>query len=484
MGNQMIISHDNTLAQVSSEDKDLIKLVKDRLTYTDPKAKHTQAYKNHHWDGKRSLFSEKYQTFPAGLLYYVTRKLNREKIPFELIDKRPLGEPSKNRMVKSIYELRPHQQAAVDIFLDEERNRGIIKLPTRSGKTVIAGYLISYLNIPSLFVVPDKRLLNQTYDEFRDIYGLKCGKLGDGNFSIKHHNIAIINSVARYLKSPNSKENKQRFHDRARQIRQMCQLTNFVIFDECHLSSGDYQLVSMSLTHAGWRLGLSATPLLGGKKQKLFTMAMTGDLLYEQEIETLAERGDVVKPTVFFVRCDHSPSNMVQYWEDAYREGIIENEKRNKMIGYISMSKAKSNQVLILVESIEQGNFLNNLIKDKGYKSDFVYGKHDGDKRQAAIHDIQSGRLDVLIASRIFNQGVDIPLLDVVIIAGGYKSAILTYQRYGRGMTKTKTKKRTEVYDFYDAGSYFLEKHSNERMDLVKKEKAFDLQIITIGDLK
>jgi superfamily II DNA or RNA helicase len=171
-------------------------------------------------------------------------------------------------------------------------------------------------------------------------------------------------------------------------------------------------------------------------------------------------------------------------WQDAYDEGIVYNDKRNKMIAVAAITMfSKDKKVLILVEAIDQGNSILEILRKKNLEVDFIYGKHSGEQRSEANNKIQSGELDILIASRVYNQGINIPLIDCVIIGGGYKSAILTYQRYGRGMTKRGDKTETIVIDFFDKGSYFLEKHSQERISLVNEEKAFKIEYKTIGEL-
>jgi superfamily II DNA or RNA helicase len=97
--------------------------------------------------------------------------------------------------------------------------------------------------------------------------------------------------------------------------------------------------------------------------------------------------------------------------------------------------------------------------------------------------DIQTGALDVLVTSRIFNEGVDLPLLESVVVASGYKAVGLTYQKYGRGSRKAKKKDNTTIFDCYDEFAPKLKEHSDARLAMVRKNRAFDVELIEWQDI-
>ena len=70
--------------------------------------------------------------------------------------------------------------------------------------------------------------------------------------------------------------------------------------------------------------------------------------------------------------------------------------------------------------------------------------------------------------STIFDEGVDIPEVNVLIIAAGGKSEVKTIQRIGRGLRKKKVG-GVLVFDFKDA-SKFLDRHSIDRIKVYQKE--------------
>ena len=90
--------------------------------------------------------------------------------------------------------------------------------------------------------------------------------------------------------------------------------------------------------------------------------------------------------------------------------------------------------------------------------------------------DIILEKRQVLIASKIFDQGVDIPELDALILAGSGKSSARALQRIGRVIRGYPGKKWANVIEFWDNAKY-LESHSSARLKIYKSEPAFQIKI-------
>jgi superfamily II DNA or RNA helicase len=79
-----------------------------------------------------------------------------------------------------------------------------------------------------------------------------------------------------------------------------------------------------------------------------------------------------------------------------------------------------------------------------------------------AIKDLNEGRLDILIASDIFKEGVDIPTVPTLINAAGQKSKVATIQRIGRALRPKPPHNKALIIDFID-GNEPLKRHSLQR---------------------
>ena len=80
-----------------------------------------------------------------------------------------------------------------------------------------------------------------------------------------------------------------------------------------------------------------------------------------------------------------------------------------------------------------------------------------------------------LIATTLADEGLDIPSLDCLILAGGGKSATRAYQRIGRALRPAPDKEEAAILDFFDRAPY-LQEHSLERLRLYRHEPAFDVR--------
>jgi superfamily II DNA or RNA helicase len=151
-------------------------------------------------------------------------------------------------------------------------------------------------------------------------------------------------------------------------------------------------------------------------------------------------------------------------WQSAYDQAIVHNKERNKKI--IELIKENDIPTLVLVKIIEHGEELQNLIPG----SIFVNGKDTSPKeRMRVIEAFEKGEIKVLISSNIFNEGVSITNIHMLIIASAMKGYTETSQKLGRSLRIGEGKKTALVFHFYDAGNRFTEKHSKRRASIYKK---------------
>ena len=103
-------------------------------------------------------------------------------------------------------------------------------------------------------------------------------------------------------------------------------------------------------------------------------------------------------------------------------------------------------------------------------RSKLLTGKHAGAVRTEARKDFRTGALEVLIATPIFDEGVDLPELDVIVLAAGGKSAVRLLQRIGRSLRLSPGKTHAMIHDFLDSGNRYTLGHSMGRLKACKKE--------------
>ena len=98
-------------------------------------------------------------------------------------------------------------------------------------------------------------------------------------------------------------------------------------------------------------------------------------------------------------------------------------------------------------------------------------------ERKQILEDFGNKKIKILI-STVVNEGVNIPSMDVIIMAGGGKSNKQTVQRVGRALRKAEGKSEAVIIDFMDADGGMLQRHSKARLKTYRKESEFEIKEI------
>jgi len=237
----------------------------------------------------------------------------------------------------------------------------------------------------------------------------------------------------------------------------------------CHVLPADsFWRVAMKASSAYFRIGMSGTPLARGDKRSLLAVAATGPVIFRLKPDVLIERGVIARPRIRMLPCMQA-SGFTPTWNDAYRDLVVNSVPRNRLV--VEATRRAAKPALVFVKEVDHGRLLAVALNKAGVRTEFVFGADDTDERRAATARLERGELDALIASVVFQQGVDIPSLASVIVAAGGKSTIASLQRIGRGMRTDGGKKAEfEVYDILDRGNKWLEKHAKARQRAFLKE--------------
>jgi superfamily II DNA or RNA helicase len=406
-------------------------------------------------------------SFPTGLVPSVESACSDMGYDVDITDHRPTISPRVSNF--SLEGVRMEDDYAYQIDACHkmvEKKQGILKIATNGGKTEIACGVTKYLGLNTLFVVTTRELLYQARQRFQRRLGLDTsavGIVGDGHFSPGTFiTIATVDTLE-------SRINTQEVQD-------LIQQTEVLFLDECHhVGSESWYTVSV-LCPAHYRFGLSGTPLDRTDGANLRLIAACGPVIYEVTNKELVERGISAKAEIIFDQITRPTLKKGIRYPTAYKQGVSENpELLNRVIEWTKIFKDQSISTLILVEEISQGKLLDDMLwtqtDGEFIPHQFIYGEENTTIRQKALQDFASGSLPVLIASTILDEGVDVPTIDALILAGSRKSRIRTMQRLGRGLRG----KKLIVVEFANYCHKYLIKHSMKRLDDYKAEDCFGI---------
>lgn len=482
------ISINNVFCQISYlTDIRVIDKLDRELSYYVEGYQYMPSYKARKWDGRTRLLTNQLK-FQTGLLPYVEDILRRCNVQYQLNDTREdviLGEEI--AINKNYYIPRDYQIQTVDECL--KHKCGLVKIATGGGKSFVISMLIAKTNIKTVVYVISLDLLYQTKKAIEDALGITCGIVGGGECVIRQITVAtpytISNAYDKVYDPFDDEESRAQKESLGKvskiKIQKMVEDAQMFVFDEVQfLAASSFQWIAKNSKHARYRLGFSATPWRNDNADLALT-AVTGKQLIDIDATTLINKHVLVPPKIYFFDVpeldgykinNHGKKSYASIY-DAY---IVENKNRNEMIIEAAIKlREKNKKILILVKRKKHGLKLLESMP-KNIATYFINGDAPIEERQAVKTLFNINKIDIIIASSIFDTGVDLPILDALILAGSGKSSIRALQRIGRIIRSAPNKTHAIVVDFID-NAPFLIKHSKERCIIYKCEKAFDVKL-------
>jgi superfamily II DNA or RNA helicase len=409
---------------------------------------------------EKSLFDGRGNKFLYGLVPYVTKKLRElghsveinsidyEKIPHTLFPKLP-G-----------IKFEPYQSKAIRKAV--LKGRGLIQGSTGSGKSVIIGGVIAAYNKPiTLVITPSKSIFGQLVADFKKWFpDCTIGQIGDNQCELGEITVALYQSLRKWdLKKYNS-------------------FLQLICIDEAHQVNKSIDTIMNQFTKVHNRYGFTATPQ---KEEKDFKKALKmegifGPIVYEITDEACNVR--VVEVDVCMVKFLNARP-VGNKWSESYRCDVLYSLKRNQLLLKAAKRLAldKNKTCLILLDEIEQGEIMMGIAKKMGLKPLFANGNQTKEHNDKCKRLLNKRIAKLVIATKVFGIGTNIPNVDCVVLASARKSEIDTLQKIGRGRRRTENKDKLILIDSIDLvkgnkkfHKYFYE-YSLERMNIYRAKK-------------
>lgn len=474
----MWLRRSNTTVRVTRSTEDERHWLEDYLMFSDDSLRWRRGGGSA--SNKDSLFNKLTVSFPAGLLPLVKKAAPLAGFDIQVDDQRT-GFVQVEASADVSW-LRDYQLEALDKIVTSER--GIIWAPTGSGKTEIV--IAASLRLPCrwLFLVHRTNLMDQAAGRYELRTKNLAGRIGEGVWNPSEDEtgctFATFQSVSASLNSEDP--------EKSRRARELLEGAEAIAVDECHtLPAESFWRLTMAAKNARVRVGLSGTPLARGDRRSLLAIAAIGPIIYRIKATTLIDQGVIARPKIRMIEVRHHPSSVT--WASVYRECVVTSAVRNNAI--IQAALVGDKPGFIFVENIQHGRLIEKLLWKNGLRAEFVWGTHSVDARNRMIRDlVDRDRIDMLVCSKVFQEGVDVAGVRSIIVASGKKSVIATLQRAGRGMRIERDaqgnviKNRFQVWDILDKGCgcktdavsgkhkpcEWLEKHARARLNAYATE--------------
>ena len=345
------------------------------------------------------------------------------------------------------YKLIPNrmQVAAIESLNELRRNgkdKALLISSTGTGKTYLSAFeLRKYNPKKALFIVHREQIARQALESYKDVFGdTKTMGILSGNS--KDINKDIIFSTIQTLSKDDTLYNfeKDEF--------------DYIVIDEVHKAGANSYQKVVNYFMPKFLLGMTATPERNDDFD-IFKM-FDNNIAYEIRLQQALEE-DLLCPFHYFGISDITVDG-IELNDNSDFRFLVAEERVNHIIDKINFYGYCGNRVkgLIFCSNKKEAKKLSNIFNNRGYKTVALTGEDSQEVREDAIkrleQDEMDNSLDYIFTVDIFNEGVDIPSINQIVMLRPTQSAIIFVQQLGRGLRKSKFKEYVVIIDF--VGNY------------------------------
>lgn len=314
--------------------------------------------------------------------------------------------------------------------------KGLIISATGTGKTYLAALDVKNYNPKRfLFVAHREQILKKSLDSFHKVLG------GDKktNYGILSGNTK--NTDAKYLfatvQTLSKAENLNQFKRDE---------FDYILIDEAHHVGSKIYGKLLDYFTPDFLLGMTATPERSDDKNiyELFDYNVPYEIRLQEALEE-----EMLVPFHYIGVSDYTYNGEVI--DDNTNLKYLVSEERVKYVVEQSKYYGYDGDVLhglVFVSRKEEADEIAKLLTKYGYPSQMLSGEDSQEQREQAIEKLKNGELTYLVTVDIFNEGIDIPFINQVIMMRKTESVIVFVQQLGRGLRKAQGKEYLTVIDF------------------------------------
>jgi superfamily II DNA or RNA helicase len=363
--------------------------------------------------------------------------------------------------LSSTYRLREYQSDALAAWR-EANDRGVLELPTGSGKTVIAIAAMAALGTPALVVVPTIDLLEQWREELETEFDCPIGQLGGGTQQVEDITVSTYDSA--YLRADDLGD---RF--------------GLVVFDEVHHLGGEGYRDIARLFAAPARLGLTATferadgaheritDLVGDVVFRLAPEELAGEYLAAYDIKrvevslTPEERERYERNQETFT--DYLAQSNIELRSGSDYQELVKRSGTDPRAREALLAKQRAREVMMNAErKVDRlAEILDRHREDRlivfTAHTDLVYRLSERfllpaithetgtSERREVLGKFREGEYSRIVTANVLDEGVDVPAANVAVVLSGSGSEREFTQRLGRILRPTGDDRSAVLYE-------------------------------------
>lgn len=349
--------------------------------------------------------------------------------------------PQRHKTINVSKEIKPNymQKNALeplDNLRKNNKDKALLISATGTGKTYLAAFDVKAVHPKRiLFVVHRRSIAIKAMETFKTI--IKDKSMGLFSGDNRDIDCDYIFATIQTIYKP---ENRQLFSKEE---------FNYIIIDEVHKAGANSYQELVNYFKPQFLLGMSATPERTDDFDiyKMFDYNIAYEIRLQQAMEY-----DLLCPFHYYGITDMTIDDHII--DDKSDFNLLVDEKRvDYVIDKINDYGYSGDRVhgLIFVSRKEEAHRLSEMFNQRGFNTCALTGEATENQRQEAMDSLESNEddsLDYIFTVDIFNEGIDIPKVNQVVMLRPTQSSIIFIQQLGRGLRKNNEKDYVVVIDF------------------------------------
>ncbi len=341
------------------------------------------------------------------------------------------------------YELKPTalQEEVLDA-LDFYRNgrkwkKGVIVLPTGTGKTILSAMDAKRHGGRVLFLVHRLDILKQSIDAYRKVWPDVSIGILTGEERENEKECQVLFASKDTLRQP---EELARFGEH---------WFEYVVVDEVHHGQSPTYREVLSYFEPAFMVGMTATPDRTDRRDifELFDY----NKVFELPLADAIERGFLV-PYTYIGLTDNVDYSKIRFENQRYRVDDLEKlliiPERNEAIVHEYLEKGGGDKAIGFCISIKHADRMAEVFREHGIAAASIHSGPTCTNRDELLQDFRDNKLSVVFTVDLFNEGVDFPNVRVLLFLRPTESKTIFLQQLGRGLRLCSGKDRVRVLDF------------------------------------
>ncbi|ANB57775.1 DEAD/DEAH box helicase family protein [Anoxybacillus sp. B7M1] len=322
-------------------------------------------------------------------------------------------------------------------------DKGVIIAATGTGKTYLAAFDVKNYNPKKLlFIAHREELLDSAIEIFKDVVGIDdmFGKItGTAKEFSKPYLFSTVQSL-------HKNETLQCFEQDE---------FEYIIIDEFHHAEAPTYQKIIAYFQPKFLLGLTATPERMDGRDVL--AICDHNVVYEMRLREALE-ANLLAPFHYFGVSDRT----VDYSKIPLKNGVfdddilvraLKNHERTDFIIEMIRTYGYDGDSMIglgFCANVEHAKYMSEEFNKRGYCTTYLTGEHNAEHRQRVIKRLEDpdDPLQLIFTVNIFNEGIDIPKLNLLLFLRPTESSTVFIQQLGRGLRKVEGKEFVTILDF------------------------------------